>query len=393
MGGKQRFYVKMVVSSLIRRKSRMLTALLAVSIGATILSGLVMIYYDIPRQMGQEFRSYGANFVILPSGNEAAISAEVMAAALSRLPEGSVTGIAPYRYRMVKINEQPFMAAGTDIAGVRKTSPYWFVQGRWPEVPGEVLIGQEAADLIRLMPGSAFRITGSGFTIQDGQSAGLSAAAGGNAFSAEFTVSGILQTGGAEEAFLFMALEDFEAMVNESGKIDVIECSISADAGTLEALAAQIGEQVPGVSPRLVKRLTDSEGAVLTKLRSLVALVTVIVLLLIMICVATTMMAVVAERRKEIGLRKALGASNRSLVTEFMGEGVFLGGSGGALGAVAGYGFAQVVGLSVFNRAISFQPLFILLTLAASILVTALACIIPVRNAADVDPAIVLRGE
>jgi putative ABC transport system permease protein len=387
MGGKQRFYIKMVVSSLIRRKSRMLAALLAVTIGATILSGLVMIYYDIPRQMGQEFRSYGANFIILPSGNEAVISAEVMAAAVSRLPPESVTGIAPYRYRMVKINEQPFMAAGTDIAGARKTSPYWFVQGRWPESPGEALIGQEAADLIRLRPGSRFTITGSGFTIQSGQSAG------GNNFSAEFTVSGILQTGGAEEAFLFMSLEDFETMVNESGKLDVIECSISADAGTLEALAARMGEQLPEVSPRLVKRLTDSEGTVLTKLRSLVALVTVIVLLLIMICVATTMMAVVTERRREIGLRKALGASNRSLVTEFMGEGVFLGAFGGVLGAAAGYGFAQAAGLSVFNRAISFQPLFILLTLAASILVTVLACIIPVRNAADVDPAIVLRGE
>jgi putative ABC transport system permease protein len=396
MGGKQRFYVKMVVSSLIRRKSRMLVALLAVTIGATILSGLIMIYYDIPRQMGQEFRSYGANFVILPAGNEATISMDVMREAVSRLPVGNVTGIAPYRYRMVKINEQPFMAAGTDISGVRKTSPYWFVQGRWPETSGEVLIGQEAADLIRLMPGSKFTITGSGFTLQSEETEEIAepaAGTGGNSFSVEFTVSGILQTGGAEEAFLFMALEDFEAMVNESGKLDVIECSISADAETLEALAGRISEQVPAVSPRLVKRLTDSEGAVLTKLRSLVALVTVIVLLLIMICVATTMMAVVAERRREIGLRKALGASNRSLVMEFMGEGVFLGGFGGILGAVAGYGFAQAVGLSVFNRSISFQPLFILLTLVTSILVTALACIVPVRNATDVDPAIVLRGE
>jgi putative ABC transport system permease protein len=112
-----------------------------------------------------------------------------------------------------------------------------------------------------------------------------------------------------------------------------------------------------------------------------------------MICVATTMMAVVAERRREIGLRKALGASNRSLVTEFMGEGMFLGGFGGVLGAVFGYVFAQAVGLNVFNRSIAFRPLFVLFTLAASILVTALACVIPVRNATDVDPAVVLRGE
>jgi putative ABC transport system permease protein len=391
---KQRFYLKMAVSSLLRRRSRMLTALLAVTIGATILSGLITIYYDIPRQMGQEFRSYGANFIILPAGNEAVISTEVMEEALALLPAGSITGIAPYRYQLIKINEQPFMAAGTDLAGVRKTSPYWFVQGRWPEQPGEVLIGQETADIIRLMPGSTFTITGTGSASPDGgPAAGVPAGLGENALGANFTVAGVLKTGGAEEAFVFMSLPDFEAMVGDSGKLDVVECSISADAETLEILAGRIGEQVPAVSPRPVKRLTDSEGAVLTKLRALVALVTVIVLLLIMICVATTMMAVVAERRREIGLRKALGASNQSLVMEFLGEGMFLGVFGGALGAVAGYAFAQAVGLSVFNRSISFRPLFVVLTLAASILVTALACIIPVRRAADVDPAIVLRGE
>jgi putative ABC transport system permease protein len=61
---KQRFYLKMALSSLLRRRSRMFTALLAIAIGATILSGLVTLYYDIPRQMGAEFRSYGANILL-----------------------------------------------------------------------------------------------------------------------------------------------------------------------------------------------------------------------------------------------------------------------------------------------------------------------------------------
>jgi putative ABC transport system permease protein len=182
-------------------------------------------------------------------------------------------------------------------------------------------------------------------------------------------------------------------MVEEGGALDVVECSVSAQSAALETLARGIDQNVPGVSARLVKRVTDSEGAVLTKLQALVFLVTVIVLLLIMICVATTMMAVVAERRKEIGLRKALGAANGSLVMEFLGEGIFLGGAGGLLGAIFGFVFAQAVGLNVFNRSITFQPLFLPLTILASIAVTGLACVIPVRNATEVDPAIVLRGE
>jgi putative ABC transport system permease protein len=375
---RQRFYIKMVVSSLLRRRSRMVVALLAVAIGATILSGLITIYYDIPRQMGQEFRSYGTNLVLVPSGNQAAIDMESFERALSYIPREILIGAAPYRYRMVKINEQPFMAAGTDLAEARKTSPYWFIQGRWPESPGQVLVGQEPADMIRLLPGSPFTITGAG-----GE---------GKSFSRDFTVSGIVQTGGTEEAFIFMSLEDFEAMIGEGGKADVVECSISAAGEELSALADRINAG-SGLSARLVKRVTESEGVVLTKLQALVYLVTVIVLLLTMICVATTMMAVVAERRREIGLKKALGAANRSLVTEFLGEGAFLGGFGGLFGALFGFVFAQGVSLNVFNRAISFRPLLIPITIIASIIITGLACLIPVRSATDVDPAVVLRGE
>jgi putative ABC transport system permease protein len=376
---KQRFYIKMVISSLLRRRSRMIVALLAVAVGASILSGLITIYYDIPKQMGLEFRSYGANLVFVPAGNEATISGEQALEALSYLPEESVIGAAPYRYQTVKINEQPFMAAGTDLPGARKTSPYWLVSGRWPENAGEALIGEEVAATIRLVTGSPFSVTGTN--------------ALGESFSRDFTVTGILQTGGTEEAFIFMSLPDFEAMMSEENRIDVVECSVSVSQDTLEALTLRIADMVPGVSPRLVKRVTDSEGSVLTKLQALIYLVTVVVLLLIMICVATTMMAVIAERRREIGLRKALGASNQSLVIEFLGEGIFIGGFGGVLGAIFGFMFAQMVGLNVFNRSITFQPLLAPVTLAASILITGLACIIPVRSAVDVDPAIVLRGE
>jgi putative ABC transport system permease protein len=357
----------------------MLVALLAVAIGATILSGLITVYYDIPRQMGQEFRSYGANFVIIPAGNAASIGMEDARRALAYLPASGLVGAAPYRYRMVKVNEQPFMAAGTSLAEARKTSPYWFVSGRWPESPGEALIGQEVADTIRLLPGSPFTITGTGPS--------------GDGFSRDFTVSGVMQSGGTEEAFIFMSLGDMEEMIGDGGKIDALECSVSAPAETLLALARTISAEVDGVSPRLVKRLTESEGAVLTKLQALVYLVTVIVLLLIMICVATTMMAVVTERRKEIGLRKALGAADGSLAAEFLGEGVFLGCMGGFLGALFGFVFAQGVALNVFNRSVAFLPLLLPLTILASMLITGIACIIPVRSATEVDPAIVLRGE
>jgi putative ABC transport system permease protein len=105
------------------------------------------------------------------------------------------------------------------------------------------------------------------------------------------------------------------------------------------------------------------------------------------------MTAVVAERRKEIGLRKAIGASDASIIKEFMGEGVLLGLSGGILGSILGFIFAQTVAVHVFSGSITFRPLLIPITILASIVVTALASMSPIKSATSVDPALVLKGE
>ena len=50
-------YLVMVTNALLRRKLRMFIALLAVAIGATIISGMITVYKEVPEQMGREFSS------------------------------------------------------------------------------------------------------------------------------------------------------------------------------------------------------------------------------------------------------------------------------------------------------------------------------------------------
>ena len=207
-----------------------------------------------------------------------------------------------------------------------------------------------------------------------------------------FLVTGILDTGGNEEDYVYISLEDMKELTTDEGGYDVAELSVSANSDELSATVDRINDD-GAVSARLVKRVTQSENTVLSKLQALVFLVTAIVLILTMICVATTMMAVVAERRKEVGLRKALGASNRSIIFEFMGEGLLLGGVGGLLGSFLGFLFAQMVSANVFNSSITFHFGLVPLTIIVSVLVTGLSCILPVRSAIDIDPALVLKGE
>ncbi len=127
-------FLRMITASLLRRRSRMLVALLSIAIGATILSGLVTIYYDVPRQMGAQFRNYGANMILLPTDGET-LTADAAESALTAISQDQLIGAAPYRYvrlDMIK-RQQSFTAAGTDFEQVQKTSPYFRVEGRYPE--------------------------------------------------------------------------------------------------------------------------------------------------------------------------------------------------------------------------------------------------------------------
>ena len=484
---KRRMFLRMITASLLRRRSRMLIALLSIGIGATILAGLVTIYVDVPRQMGAQFRSFGANMLLL-SDDEKGMAKDQMNQALEAIPADQLVGAAPYRYIRVDMTtrQQSFTAAGTDFQQITKTSPYFSVEGRYPENPREVLVGKEIADTIGIREGSGMELTWqpaagetegdpsedrqpgavlngsaegwsggtvyvtvklddssriSSLTIDAGtqtpEIGGLAqtdesftsqftgktlpltlgedvdALSGATVTSAavvealntarntqsaaaaktmKYTVTGILTTGGEEESYVFMSLEDMAGLTG-SDTVDVAELSVSASAEELEGYTEKITENVEGVRARLVKRVTRSETAVLGKLQSLVFLVTAVVLILTMICVSTTMMAVVSERRREIGLRKALGASDGSIRTEFLGEGMFLGLLGGVLGAILGFVFAQVVSVNVFGSSITFQPLLLPAAVIVSMGVAALSCLQPIKRAVAIDPAIVLKDE
>ena len=484
---KRRMFLRMITASLLRRRSRMLIALLSIGIGATILAGLVTIYYDVPRQMGAQFRSYGANMLLLPQG-EGKLDAESLEKALSLIPADEVVGATPYRYVRLDMTsrQQSFTSAGTDFEQVRKTSPYFSVDGAYPSSTRQVLVGKEIAETIGVRVGSTMELTYQPAAVEstdspeesrvpgailsgsaEGWSAGvvyvsatldsqakiasLTIDAGtqtpeyggrvpeDEAFTAQFigkslplalgqdvdaltgatvtstavvealntarrtavaavprtlnfTVTGILVTGGEEEGYVFMSLDDLGSLTGED-RLDVAELSVSATADQLEAYAADIADAGWGVNARLVKRVTRSEASVLEKLTALVFLVTLVVLLLPMICVSTTMMAVVSERRREIGLRKALGASDNSIRAEFLGEGMFLGALGGVMGALLGFVFAQVVSVNVFGSSITFQPLLLPITVVVSMAIAAVSCLLPIKRAVAIDPALVLKGE
>lgn len=413
---KRKMFIRMVLSSIMRRRSRVLIAMLAVAIGATTLASLAMITIDVPRQMAREMRSYGANVVVLPQNEEDGFSPKVLDAIKRDVPSDLLVGAVGLEYEPVTINDLPYVAVGSELQTVHDINPYWYVDGEWPKSNGAALIGREISRAIDVSVGDTITLTqlagGASSEKAPAEDTGQLSVDGGNPIAPpgkgiddakpgggeelrelKVDVAGVLETGGSEDGFVYLSNEDLSELTGRDHQLTVAELSIAAKEATIDKVATDLSKSHPEVKAAPVARLTHSDANVLDMLRSLMLIITIIVLALIMIGVSTTMMAVVTERRNEIGLRKALGADNRSIVGEFLGEAVVLGLVGGIIGAIAGYGLAQVISLNVFHRTVVFQPLVVLATIIVSMAVSTLASLVPVRRAIDIDPALVLRGE
>jgi len=111
------------------------------------------------------------------------------------------------------------------------------------------------------------------------------------------------------------------------------------------------------------------------------------------LAVGATSATTVLERRSEIGLMKALGASHRAVGAFFIAEQLLLALVGGALGYAIGIVLARVLGIGIFGIAPTLRWILFPVVLALAAVVAFLGSLAPLARASRADPAPVLRGE
>jgi putative ABC transport system permease protein len=286
------------------------------------------------------------------------------------------------------------------------THPWWKIQGTWfREGENECVIGASRA---ASYPGG----------LSPGQTIYVSAqnAEGGAARPIPLVITGIVATGDAEDNAILVPLSTAQAISGHAGRFrQLFVSALTKPADGLSerdpksltpteydrwfcspyisSISYQIEQVLPGTDVRVIRRVADTEGRILSHVSTLLWIVTLAALIAAALAVAATSATTVLQRRAEIGIMKAIGASNALVGGIFLAEQLMLAFAGGTVGFIFGVLLARVLGTSVFGYPASPRLVLLPVVLGLAAIVAMAGSLIPLRRASHFNPAPILRGE
>jgi putative ABC transport system permease protein len=222
-----------------------------------------------------------------------------------------------------------------------------------------------------------------------------------------FTVRGIMKSSGLASAFggnlAIMDIYAAQKVFGRGRRFDRIDLAVD-DGTSVEAVKAKLeallgsGFQVESPSAR------GQQFESISRIYALTANITSAFALFIgMFIIYNTFQIAVTQRRTEIGILRALGATRRQVRTIFLGESVVAGLVGSSLGLLLGIVIAramtgyigsllgEVFGIAQKAEEISTNPALLIFAVALGVITSVVAAYIPARNAAGVDPVQALQ--
>ena len=431
-------FARLVKESFVRNPRRKMLTAAALVLGMAVATATLSVALEVGDRMAREFSSLGANLLVTPQSDTLPLQiggvdyrpvnegAYLNVASLGKLKmifwRNNILGFAPFLDVPVTIagqndtrttligtwyEHQVRVPDGTIVTtGVRSTHPWWKIQGRWfDDDAKECVIGETLAANYPggITPGQTIEIA----SRSDATSA---------AEPISLTVTGIVSTGGAEDNAVLAPLSIAQQFSGHPGQFR--ELFVSAltkpadsfaerDPSTLtpaeydrwycspyvSSIGFQIEHALPGTDVRAIRRVADTQGRVLSRISSLLWIVTLAALAAAILAVAATSAATVLERRVEIGIMKAIGAPNSLVSGIFLAEQLLLAVIGGAIGYVCGALLARVLGASVFGSPAPVNLVLLPIILGVAAVVAIIGSLIPLRRAARLDPAPILKGE
>ena len=426
-------FARLVRESFVQNPRRKLLTAAALMVGIAVATSTLTVALQVEDRLAREFSALGANLVVTPKSDT--LPLQVGGVDYRPVDEGSylkesdlgrlklifwlhnILAFSPFLDVTAQADGKnvtligtwyehpvPIPDGTTFVTGLKWTQPSWSMRGRWfsdganEAVVGAALAAQDPAD---------FAV---GKTVQ------LAKGAAAAATQQPVTITGIVSTGGAEDSAILVPLSLAQNLSGHPGQyrqlfIDALtkpdDALARRNPATLtpaehdrwycspyvSSISYQISEVIPDTNVRAIRKVAETEGRVLSQISTLLWIVTIAALIAAGLAVAATSATTVLERRKEIGIMKAIGATNFVVAGIFLSEQLLLAIVGGAAGFGIGIIFARVLGTSVFGSPAPPRLVVLPVVLAIAAIVAITGSLIPLRRAAHFRPAPILRGQ
>ena len=429
-------FFRMIRGAFTRQWKKMLMIALTVALGASLAAAMLNVMMDVGDKMNQELKTYGANITVVPKsasvlenlyeleGDGEAQGAYLREDELGKiktifwafnivdftpfidtqvtLPDGEETKLVGTWF-----NHHMDLPTGETLdTGVQNLRTWWDItDGAWINEQEEggaesCMVGTVLAERCGIKAGDTI-------TVSTGKE------------SCDMKVGGVYDSGGDEDDQIVAPLDLVQELSGTDGSLTSIEVSalttpdneLAEKAATqgpeslsisqyetwyctayVSSICFQIQEVISDSVASPVRQVADSEGAIMEKTELLMVLITILSLIGSALGITNLVTASVMERSNEIGLLKAVGATDGRIsaliLTEISITGIF----GAVIGYIAGIGFAQIIGQTVFGSAIDIKPMVIPIV-AVLVLAVVLAGSIPaIRMLLRLKPTEVLHG-
>ena len=426
---------RMIRGVLFHQKGKMLLIAFTIALGASLATGMLNVMWDVGEKVNKELKNYGANITVKPKDSSLLSDiydvgeGEQLNAAYLREDElgklktifwaFNIVDFTPFLDTQAVLpdntsaklvgtwfNHHLDLPTGESLdAGVVGMRSWWDVTaGRWLDekdenAASEIMVGAALAQRMGWQAGDTVHLIAS-----HGER--------------DVTIAGIYDAGGDEDEQMFGTLDLVQALTNRENKVASIEVSAlttpdnelarraarnpaalsSRDYETwyctayVSAICYQIQEVITGSVASAVRQVAESEGTILDKTQLLMILITALSLIGSALGISNLVTASVMERAQEIGLLKAIGAKDRSITGVVMTEILITALVGFVAGYFMGFGFAQLIGHSVFGSAVEMDPKVIPIVAGLIALVTIAGSLPAIRMVLKLRPAEVLHG-
>ncbi len=355
--------------SLLYRRARSISAVVALSVSAALATALLTLYTSLEAKLHHEFRSFGANILVTAAPAGQPLPAETLA--LVQRAAGPDALAAPSTFAVATTDRgTPVVVVGTDFDAARRLNSSWKVD-LWPTGPDGALLGAKAANFIADEHLVKLLYAGK---------------------SATFHGMGRIRTGGDEESRIYLPIAAFTAWTGVQPT--VIEVQVPGNAAHINTVLGDLRRALPsGVSVQPVRQLVEAESRIVDRTRALMLGAVILIVATVGVSVLATLSASVLERRRDFALMKALGGSEAQLVGLFLLEVLSLAFLGVAAGWILGSGIADLI--SELNFSTSTLPRLSVLpaVLLLNAFIAACAALLPARVLRTLEPAALLKGE